>query len=422
MSNPACHNMRQSLGVYVVGALDPAERMLVDLHLAGGRECREELAGLALPGLLGRVPARDAERVILESAELRDLEEPPAELLARLLKEVAARRATGRWRGILAAAAAVIFAIGSGVAGAHFLIPGGQSPAPITSGSQVVSASNPITGVAATVSYRKVTWGTSIDVKVSGVPAGISCTMWAVNADGKRFPALAVGESRTGRAEGRVPGVLGAAGAGRGRVPDLVRRPGPAEHPDDLALARPAGNARPARSALSLVTAGIIVAVAVLALATATGLLYRVRNGTMRPARPAAGGPAGAAPAGPGLTTAELGGAARRAGHAGAVLQPPSASRAGRPGGPRRGGRRWCPGSRTWRSTRSPTWTWSVAEHPAHPDGPGPRRLGAGRAPSLRPAAEGRRHRRPGPGDLTGAREPADRVHMSAHARNWTGM
>jgi thiol-disulfide isomerase/thioredoxin len=53
------------------------------------------------------------------------------------------------------------------------------------------------------------------------------------------------------------------------------------------------------------VTAGIIVAVAALALATAIGLLYRTRNGTMRPARPAAGGPA--APAGPGLTTADLG-------------------------------------------------------------------------------------------------------------------
>jgi hypothetical protein len=189
MSNPACHDMRQSLGVYVVGALDPAERMLVDLHLAGCRECREELAGLAgLPALLGRVPARDAERVILESAELRDLEEPPAELLARLLKEVAARRATGRWRGILAAAAAVIFAIASGVAGAHFLIPGSHGqPAPIA--AEVVRASNPVTGVSATISYRPVSWGTAIDVKVSGVPAGTSCTMWAVNADGTRFAA-----------------------------------------------------------------------------------------------------------------------------------------------------------------------------------------------------------------------------------------
>jgi len=49
------------------------------------------------------------------------------------------------------------------------------------------------------------------------------------------------------------------------------------------------------------------VAVAALALATAIGLLYRSRNGTMRPAVPAAGVPAGAVPAGPGLTTADLG-------------------------------------------------------------------------------------------------------------------
>jgi len=55
------------------------------------------------------------------------------------------------------------------------------------------------------------------------------------------------------------------------------------------------------------VTAGIIVAVAALALATATGLLYRTRNGTARPARTAAGGQDGPAPAGPGLTTADLG-------------------------------------------------------------------------------------------------------------------
>ena len=191
MSSPACHTMRQSLGVYVVGALDPAERMLVDLHLAGCRACREELAGLAgLPALLGRVPARDAERVILESAELRDLEEPPAELLARLLKEVAARRATGRWRGILAAAAAVVFAIASGVAGAHFLIPGSPSPSHIAGQApDVVSAFNPITHVTGTVSYRKATWGTAIQVQVSGVPAGTSCTLVVVNRDGTRFPA-----------------------------------------------------------------------------------------------------------------------------------------------------------------------------------------------------------------------------------------
>jgi thiol-disulfide isomerase/thioredoxin len=53
------------------------------------------------------------------------------------------------------------------------------------------------------------------------------------------------------------------------------------------------------------VTAGIIVAVAALALATSIGLLYRARNGALRPARPGAPGPAG--PGTPGLTTADLG-------------------------------------------------------------------------------------------------------------------
>jgi hypothetical protein len=82
----------------------------------------------------------------------------------------------------------VVFAIASGVAGAHFLIPGGQSqPRPIA--AEVVSASNPVTGVAATISYRPVSWGTAIDVKVSGIPVGTSCTLWAVKADGTRFPA-----------------------------------------------------------------------------------------------------------------------------------------------------------------------------------------------------------------------------------------
>lgn len=42
-----CAEARLSLGVYVLGAIDPAERALVDSHLAGCRDCRDELAGLA---------------------------------------------------------------------------------------------------------------------------------------------------------------------------------------------------------------------------------------------------------------------------------------------------------------------------------------------------------------------------------------
>ncbi|WP_460363856.1 zf-HC2 domain-containing protein, partial [Actinocorallia lasiicapitis] len=53
--NP-CHDARLHLGVYVLGAIDPADRTPLERHLAGCPACRDELAGLAaLPALLGRV-------------------------------------------------------------------------------------------------------------------------------------------------------------------------------------------------------------------------------------------------------------------------------------------------------------------------------------------------------------------------------
>ena len=49
-----CREIRQALGVYVLGAIDPAERAQVDEHLASCPGCREDLAGLAgLPAMLG---------------------------------------------------------------------------------------------------------------------------------------------------------------------------------------------------------------------------------------------------------------------------------------------------------------------------------------------------------------------------------
>ena len=42
-----CPEARPSLGVYVLGAINPVERGLVDAHLASCQECRDELAGLA---------------------------------------------------------------------------------------------------------------------------------------------------------------------------------------------------------------------------------------------------------------------------------------------------------------------------------------------------------------------------------------
>jgi len=56
-----CLEARISLGVYVLGAIDPAERAQVDAHLMTCRDCRDELAGLAgLPALLSRVSMEEA--------------------------------------------------------------------------------------------------------------------------------------------------------------------------------------------------------------------------------------------------------------------------------------------------------------------------------------------------------------------------
>ena len=110
-----CGDIRYALGVYVVGAIEPAERAIVDAHLSQCPDCREELAGLAgLPALLGRVPREDAERLAFGPEEL---EEPPAEMLDSLLSRVSARRRARRWRGITAAAAAAVIAVGGGIAG-----------------------------------------------------------------------------------------------------------------------------------------------------------------------------------------------------------------------------------------------------------------------------------------------------------------
>ena len=59
-----CRDIRHALGVYVLGAIDPAERSMVDAHLSTCPECREELAGLAgLPALLRRIPVGEAQQL-----------------------------------------------------------------------------------------------------------------------------------------------------------------------------------------------------------------------------------------------------------------------------------------------------------------------------------------------------------------------
>jgi predicted anti-sigma-YlaC factor YlaD len=184
MTGPAdCGEIRHALGVYIVGAIDPAERAIVDAHLSHCPDCREELAGLAgLPALLGRVPAADVER--MDYGEYV-VEEPPAELLDSLLDQVAIRRRARRWRMVAAAAAAAVIAVGAGIAGGTLIsnASGNQPSAPAAAQhySYLYRGGNSATGVDAAVYYESPT---NMMVQVTGVKPGSQCVFWVVTKGG----------------------------------------------------------------------------------------------------------------------------------------------------------------------------------------------------------------------------------------------
>jgi hypothetical protein len=195
-----CAETRLSLGVYVLGAIDPAERSLVDQHLATCRDCRDELAGLAgLPALLARVSAEEAFALAADEsspggaalAELPGRGEPPRELLATVLDLTAARRSRRRWwSASLTVAAALIIAVG--VFGGLRL---GASPAPQSPGLSAGPAgpwedvTGHLAGMTATIRYRPVGWGTQLSAEVTGIPVGTDCQLWVVNSSGQKMLA-----------------------------------------------------------------------------------------------------------------------------------------------------------------------------------------------------------------------------------------
>lgn len=201
-----CAETRLSLGVYVLGAIDPGERAQVDAHLAGCRDCRDELAGLAgLPALLSRVGAEEAF-ALAESdgppageatagggvAVAEDA--PPRELLATVIDLTAARRRRRRVRDASIGVAAALI-IAAGVFGGLRL---DSSPAPAASAQASAQfppgpASGPWEtatgrshGMTATVQYRAMGWGTQAAAKVTGIPLATPCKLWVLGPGGTR--------------------------------------------------------------------------------------------------------------------------------------------------------------------------------------------------------------------------------------------
>jgi anti-sigma factor RsiW len=190
-----CRDIRHALGVYVLGAIDPAERSIVDAHLSTCPECREELAGLAgLPALLRRIPVAEAQQLAdddldeLSGAGLPGPEVPSPEMLDSLLSRTTRARQARRWRGRAAAASVVLVAGIGGAAGWSAVhssgTAGSGSSAAVPANFTSVSATDPVTHVAATVRYAAKSWGTVLDTKVVNVPAGARCQLQVTDSNG----------------------------------------------------------------------------------------------------------------------------------------------------------------------------------------------------------------------------------------------
>lgn len=178
-----CAQVRPELGVYVLGAIAPADRAMVDRHLASCPRCRDEVAGLAgLPALLRRVPA--AAVMQLSGERQDDRPGPPGGLLDGLLLRVAAARRRRRWR--LAAAAAVLAAAaatGWALQLLHLAAQPHQAAAPWWAAT--AKGFDLATGAGAAVRYTPQPWGTELEATVSGIPPGTACQIWAVTVSGQ---------------------------------------------------------------------------------------------------------------------------------------------------------------------------------------------------------------------------------------------
>ena len=191
MAEPTHAELRLSLGSYVLGSLDPADRATLDAHLPGCPACREELASYAaIPALMSRV---SIDQLVQPTPPV------PPTVLSRALNTVAADHTNPvthlrRWRRatVVSAAAATIVAVLFGAPLGHT-----QTSSP-PEGTALVAAA----GVSASGSalLQAKPWGTAVSLQLQGLPQGDGFTAWVTAPNGTRSIAATWTPAPNGRA------------------------------------------------------------------------------------------------------------------------------------------------------------------------------------------------------------------------------
>jgi hypothetical protein len=161
--------MTTSLGVYVLGAVDDRERHRLEAHLPSCPDCRAELAGLApLTSALAQVPVK-----MLDLPQQRDHADR-----RRPEDWQPASRRRRKWtmpQLRTAAAAASLAAVAGAAAGFWLAAPTGTTAGPPL--TETLSGANKATHVSASASLTATSWGTRIQLRMSGLPLNVPCRL-----------------------------------------------------------------------------------------------------------------------------------------------------------------------------------------------------------------------------------------------------
>ncbi|MBT2493744.1 zf-HC2 domain-containing protein [Streptomyces sp. ISL-96] len=169
----------RDVGAYALGVLDPADSFRFEEHLADCATCAVRLSEFAaLESTLAAYAHPGAGAGFVQP------ERPTPGLLDRLLDRVeAGRRQRGRRRmRLVAAAAALIIA---GPVATLALQPGAADGDDDGGRVQRYAATDPASGVSASVALRDRGWGSGVGLELARVKGPLTCELIAVGKDGE---------------------------------------------------------------------------------------------------------------------------------------------------------------------------------------------------------------------------------------------